>query len=218
MGNAHVCEGGKSKMWRGRPALSRSTTKCWVGLLGVMLVVTVASCGGQGAEEDGSALQPVVKAENAEVGKSIEGQGWRITLLDVPERMKMIGGEVAGVGTYVRLKGTQGFADDDITAEGVYVVAPIEITNISDEALYVSQSVLKVMDSDGQSYDAGGRIEHKVYVWITERWMKEEHELIPGVMDNGLTRQGPIIFDVPEDATGLALAIDGADDTIDLGF
>ena len=203
-------------------ARSLRSSRSWVGLLTLMLVLSAVSCGGQGGEEEVPGLQPAVKAENAEIGTAIEGQGWRITLLDAPEQMKMIGGEVvgdaAGVGKYVWLQGGQSFSDDDVTADGVYVMAPIEITNISDEALYVSQSVLKVMDSDGQSYDAGGRIEHKVYVWITERWMKEEHELIPGVMDSGLTRQGPAIFDVPEDATGLVLTIDGADDSIDLGF
>ena len=196
--------------------------KCWVALLSLMVVLNAVGCGGQGGAEDVSGGAPAVKAENAAVGTSIEGEGWKVTLLDAPEQMKMIGGEVigdaSGVGKYVRLQGGQSFSDDDVTAKGVYTMAPIEITNISDEALYVSQSVLKVMDADGQSYQAGGRIEHKVYVWITERWMKEEHELIPGVMDSGLTRTGPAIFDVPEDATGLVLMIEGADGTIDLGF
>ena len=202
--------------------MSWAITKFWMGLLGAMLLLTAASCGGQGGDQQAAAAQAVVKAENAAVGMSIEGQGWKVTLLDAPEQMKMIGGEVvgdaAGVGKYVALQSGQSFSDDDITAAGVYVMAPIEITNISDEAQYVSQTVFKGMGADGQSYQAGGRIEHKVYVWLTERWMNEDHELIPGVVDAGQTRTGPTIFDVPEDATGLVLMIEGADDTIDLGF
>lgn len=210
-------------MWRERTVASRSTTRCWVGLLVLMLGLSAVSCGGQGGEEDVSAgAAAAVKAENAAIGTSIEGLGWRITLLEAPEQMKMIGGEVigdaSGVGKYVSLQGAQSFSDDDVTADGVYVMAPIEITNTSDEDQYVSQSVLKVMDAGGQSYNSSGRIEHGVYVWITERWMDEENRLIPGVMVSGLTRQGPAIFDVPEDATGLVLMIDGVDDAIDLGF
>ena len=182
----------------------------------------VAGCGRQGGEEDVVDVAPAVKAENAAIGKTIEGEGWRITLLEAPEQMKRIGGEVigdaTGVGRYVSLQGAQSFSDDDVTADGIYLMAPIEIANISGEDQYVSQSVLKVMDADGQSYKSCGRIEHSVYVWITERWMDLESILIPGVMVEGLTRQGPAIFDVPEDATGLLLMIDGVDETIDLGF
>ena len=178
--------------------------------------------GGQGGEEDVVVVPPAVKAENAAIGQTIEGQGWRITLLEAPEQMKRIGGEVigdaSGVGKYVSLQGAQSFSDDDVTADGVYLMAPIEIANTSGEDQYVSQSVLKVMDAGGQSYKSSGRIEHGVYVWITERWMDEESILIPGVMVEGHTRQGPAIFDVPEDATGLVLMIDGVDDAIDLGF
>ena len=205
-------------MCRGRPV----GVRCLMVVLTTVVILSATSCGGQGGEGAAPGAQLVVKAENAAVGTSIEGEVWKLTLLDAPEQMKMIGGEVvgdaAGVGKYVRLQSGQSFSDDDITADGVYMMAPIEITNVSDEAQYVSQSVLKVMDADGQSYDAGGRIEHKVYVWITERWMNEDNELIPGVMDPGQTRQGPTIFDVPEDATGLVLTIEGIEDTIDLGF
>lgn len=208
-------------MVRGRLAVSGSASRRWAGLLALTLILGVVRCGGAGGEAEPAPETGIVKAEGAAIGETIEGAGWRVTLLDAPEQMKMLGGEVLGgegVGEYVDFGTGVSYSDDDITADGVFLAVAVEITNISDEEQYLSSSTLQVMDSGGQGYKAGAYIEHTVFVWITERWMKTEHIIIPGVMDAGVTRQGPAIYDVPEDATGLALVIDGAEGSIDLGF
>lgn len=207
-------------MWRERLAVCRS--KVWLGLMTLMLVLSAVGCGGQQGGEEVSDPESIVKAENAEVGQTIRSDEWQVTLLDAPEQMKRIGDEAMGdllkymgEGTF---QGGQSLADEDVTAVGVYVVSAIKLVNVSAEPLYMSQTVLKVMDSEGQEYFTEGRVPHVVFVWITDRWMDKSNELIPGVMEIGEPREGPVIFDVPEDATGLVLMIDGADGSIDLGF
>ena len=193
------------------------------GCAALLLLLFVVSCGGRGEHGDDS-LTAIVKAENAAVGKSIEGQGWRITLLDAPEQTKMIGGEVigeaGGIGKFTPMFGQGGrdFPDDDLTAEGMYLMAPVEVANIANEPQLMTGSVLKVIDSEGQEHAAAGRVEHVVQVWITEVWMDDVHELVPVVFNEQEAREGPLIFDVAEGATGLMLAIEGTDDTIELGF
>ena len=206
-----------------RPKLTfsgRTSRRC-VGLLALVLVLGVAGCGGAGGEAEPAPETGIEKVEGAAVGETIEGAGWRVTLLDAPERMKMLGGEVLGgegVGEYVDFGTGVSYSDDDITADGVFLALAVEVANVSDEEQYLSSSTLQVMDSGGQGYKAGAYIEHTVFVWITERWMKKEDIIIPGVMDPGVTVQGPAVYDVPEDATGLKLVIDGAEGSIDLGF
>ena len=46
----------------------------------------------------------------------------------------------------------------------------------------------------------------------------QEHQLIQFVFENGDARTGPLVFDVPADATGLKLTTEGTEETIDLGF
>ena len=208
-------------MVRGRLAASGSASRCCLGLLALALVLGVVGCGGAAGEAEPAPETGIVKAEGAAVGETIEGAGWRVKLLDAPERMKMLGGEVLGgegVGEHVHFGTGVSYRDDDVTADGVFLALAVEVTNMSDEEQYLSSSTLQVMDSGGQGYKAGAYIEHTVFVWITERWMKKENIIIPGVMNPGVTVQGPAVYDVPEDATGLKLVIDGAEGSIDLGF
>ena len=59
---------------------------------------------------------------------------------------------------------------------------------------------------------------HYPHIYSDERWMKDENQLRQIVMDAGEAREGPLIYDVPEDATGLILVMEGTDETLDLGF
>lgn len=145
-------------------------------------------------------------------------------MLDAPEQTKMIRGEVMGeaggkadCATIFSERGMD-FPYDDLTAEGIYVMVPVEITNVADELQMLTGSVLKVVDSAGQEHVAAGRLKHEAYVWATERWMGVVHELAPAVFNAEEMREGPLIFDVLEGATGLMLSIKGTDDAIGLGF
>ena len=203
--------------------MSESTIKHWVGLLVLMLVLSVVSCGGEGGDQGVASQARTVKAENAEVGNSIEGDVWQVTLLEPPEQMKTVQGDIGSTrGAALHLPGFnvdgRSLGEEHVTAKGVYLMVPIEITNISGEPQMMSGTVLHVIDSEAQEYEGAGRLEHIVHVWTNERWLNETHELVPHVFDVGDMREGPVIFDVPEDATGLTLVMKGTDETIDLGF
>ena len=210
-------------MQRGRLTVSRNTIKRWVGLLVLMLVLSVVSCGGEGGQQGAASGAQTVKAENAEVGTSLEGEVWRVTLLERPEQMKTVQGPIGSTrGAALHLPGFnvdgRSLGEEHVTAKGMYVMVPIELTNISGEPQMMSGTVLQVVDSEAQEYGGTGRLEHTVYVWTNERWMDETHELVPHVFDVGDVREGPVIFDIPEDATGLTLKMKGTDEVIDLGF
>lgn len=80
-------------MWRERLVASWSTTKSCVGLLALMSVLGLASCGG---EEKATPQAPVEKAENAEVGRSIRSDEWETTLVDLPYKDEVVGDEEQG--------------------------------------------------------------------------------------------------------------------------
>lgn len=198
---------------------SWSTTKCWLALLSLLLLLSAVSCG----EQDAASQARTAKAENAEVGKSIEGAAWRVTLLEPPEQMKTVQGDIGSTrGAALHLVefniDGRSLGEEHVTAKGVYVMVPIELTNISDEPQMMSGSVLQVIDSKAQEHAGAGHLEHVVYVWTNERWLDKTHELVPYVFDVGDVREGPVIFDIPEDATGLTLKMKGTDEVIDLGF
>ena len=206
-------------MWRGRTGMRTTTTKYLMGLLSLIAVLSVVSCGG-GEAASGPQTE---KAENAEIGASIEGEVWLAALLEPPERMKTVQGASGSTrGAALHLPGFnvdgRSLGDEHVTAKGLYVMVPIELTNISEEPQMMSGTVLHVVDSEGQEYEGTGRLEHTVYVWTNERWMDETHELVPHVFDVGDVREGPVIFDIPEGATGLKLVMKDTDQTIDLGF
>ena len=194
--------------------------KLWIAIpFAMLLILSMASCG----EQDAASQAQTVKAENAEVGKSIEGAAWRVTLLEPPEQMKTVQGDIGSTrGAALHLVefniDGRSLGEEHVTAKGVYVMVPIELTNISEEPQMMSGTVLHVVDSEGQEYEGTGRLEHTVYVWTNERWMDETHELVPHVFDVGDVREGPVIFDIPEGATGLKLVMKDTDQTIDLGF
>lgn len=211
-------------MWRRRSLRDRGRASIQLGLLGLVVILGVMGCGGEGGGQEAAPEQQAVTAENAEVGKTLEGEVWRVTLVDAPVQMKMVGGDVGldprGIENYIPGFEVDGrhLTDDDITANGVYIAVPIEIANTTDEPQMVTRKVLKIVDSAGEEYVFAQNLQHLVYVWVNERWMDDNHLIVPSVPDAGEVRQGPLLFDVPEDATGLKLVMEGSDNTIDLGF
>ena len=69
--------------------------------------------------------------QNADVGTFMYPEGWKVTLIEAPKQMKMIGGEVKGCaaspGKCGLLQRGQDPSDDDVTAKGSYVIAPSEL-------------------------------------------------------------------------------------------
>lgn len=87
-------------------------------------------------------------------------------------------------------------------ADGVFVILVLEIENIGKESEYLSSARFKLRDDRDRKYDAD--ISAGVYL----ETMGYE-SLIFDKLGPGLTTEGSIVFDVPEDDTGLKLEISG---------
>lgn len=149
----------------------------------------------------------IAVAGGAEIGKTIQAQDFEITLLDAPEKLTRVGNEIVGTKRY------------SYDADGIFVIAPIRLTNDSGEIRMLPGSLLKVRDAQGREFPLEQVYHHLGYIWNDERWMDAKlHQLPQYPMDPGISREGPIIFDVPEDAEGLVMTAEGAEDTIALGF
>ena len=205
-------------MWRRRVAVSWSTTKCGAGLLALMLVLSVASCRGGEEEQEAAPDVLAVTAENAEVGKTLEAQGWTITLVDQPELAKQVGSGAAHAMTDEAdgFGGRSGIRE----AEGVWLILTVEMVNSTGELAFIPKSLLMVTDAQGGQYQpAKAREAVAPLINADDRWeSQEKNQLIQWVFETELARNGPQVFDVPEDATGLKLVMEGTDETINLGF
>ena len=154
-------------------------------------------------------------ADSAEVDKTLEAQGWVVTLVEPPEQRKEVGsGDVSVVTGHYEQYGFTSVA----TAEGWWLILGLEVTNDTGDMALVPTKLLKVTDAQGREYQLQGKMVHLPVIWTDESWMKDESYLFSDVVDNRVTLTGPLVFDVPEDATGLKLVMKGIDETIDLGF
>lgn len=145
----------------------------------------------------------------------MRSDSWEITLLDQPAKDYIVGDGPEG---NISMASEQ--EQTARTANGVWVIVPIKLVNISDEEAMLFQSTIQVADDQGRTYDIGDRLVHHAQVWVAdaERWGDRDNQLVQNVQDVGIEREGPAIFDVAEDATGLRLILKDAPGSIDLGF
>ena len=194
--------------------------KLWIAVLLAMLVVlSLAGCGGQGEEQKAGPqdVDVVVETENAEVGKLLEAQGWEVTLIDQPEQTKRVGSGAASSRTASGdgFGGQSGSRD----SEGIWLILTVEVVNATGEMGFIPKALLTVMDDQGGKYEPAGVTDAVAsLINADERWERMENQLNLWVFEVGDAREGPLVFDVPEDATGLTLVMEGTDEIIDLGF
>ena len=149
---------------------------------------------------------PMSAEGNAEIGKTIRTQDFEFTLIEAPETATKVGSELVGGRRYL------------YDADGIFIIVPFRLTNDSDELRMLSASLLEVRDAQGRTFPLKQAYHHLGHIWTEERWMDERHLLSQNPMDPGLTREGPLIFDVARDSEGLVMTAEGTDDTIALGF
>ena len=194
-----------------RRGLQRSSV--WLGgLLGIWLCVALASaCSSEDATPE------VKTAESAEVGKTLQGEGWAVMLVDPPELTKQLGSGTAD--ETMDMGGGEGMGRVGIRiAEGMWLILIVEATNGTGDLAMLPKSLLKVTDAQGGEYGRTGMMVHDPLINADERWERQENQLIQWVFEANLPREGPLVFDVPEEATGLKLVMEGTDEAIDLGF
>ena len=210
---------------RKKLAVFRSAARCCLILL--VLVLSAASCGGEGGEAEGDApALPAVKAENAEVGKSIGSGEWEVTLASPPEQSKLVG---AGALLDESGEGRAGMSFDASDpgwgqrgmreAKGMWLVLPVDVANVSGDLAMLSKKLLEVTDAQGAEYPLAETSMQFIVIEGDERWTTiQDNQLVEYVFDIDDSRNGPLIFEVPEDATGLKLVMEGSEESIDLGF
>ena len=193
--------------------------RSWVAacLVSWLCVAVAAACAGGdgGAAPQAGPASAMNVADGAEVGKTLEADGWIVTLVERPEQRKEMGsGDVDIVSAHYEQYGFTSV----VTTEGWWLILGLEVTNDTGDMTLVPTKLLKVSDAQGREYLLQGKMIVFPVIWTDERWMKEECYLFSDAVDNGVTLTGPLVFDVPEDATGLTLVMKGTDETINLGF
>ena len=154
--------------------------------------------------------------EDAEIGKTIEAEGWIITLIEPPIQAPEVGSGTADV--YDQAAGEEGSEWGTRVADGIWLILPVEVTNQTGDMAFLPSKLPRVTDEQGREFELESRAIHLPYVNASERWGKRENQLVQNVLDADVTLEGPLIYDVATDSTGLTLNMEGADTTIDLGF
>ena len=183
-----------------------------VCLAALVCALSLPACAG-----GGTATPPTTKAEDGEVGKSLQSEGWVITLVDQPEMSKQVGSGTAVERTDMGEEG--GGRSGMRIAEGMWLVLTVEVTNDTGDLAMFPSKLLMVTDAQGGEYGLAGLKVHAPLINADDRWEdQQQNQLVQWVFDDGGLRGGPFVFDVPEDVTGLKLTAKGTDDAIDLGF
>ena len=185
--------------------LGRLLTVLTVFMLGV------AGCGGSAPAGDAG----VRTAGDASVGASIEVQDWLVTLVAPPELRERVGemgwqDTVYGEGEWI----PEGAGE----AEGVWLVCTVELTNNGEEMRMLSGKLLAVTDAQGREFSMTSQSAHFIQIWSTEGWAVPDNQTLQNPIEAGAMLEGPVIFDVAKDSTGLRLTGEGIEESIGLGF
>lgn len=187
--------------------------KLWMAvLLGVLLMLSLSGCG-----VDATGTPQKITTEAGEVGKSLQSNGWTVTLAAQPELMKQLGSGSAS--ETMDMGGGEGSGRVGVRiAEGMWLILTVEVTNDTGDLAMLPKDLLKVTDAQGDEYARAGITVHAPLVNADDRWTRQENQLIQWVFETEIPRQGPLVFEVPEGALGLKLVMEGTDETLDLGF
>ncbi|MEM7538865.1 MAG: hypothetical protein AAF639_42305 [Chloroflexota bacterium] len=182
--------------------------KAFILFLLCLMSTLLLACGGGGESEP-----EIETAEGADINATLASAEWEVKLVDAPFKTKAVGsgaevtgrsGEFGDIGTH--------------EAEGMWLILPVELSNKADEMLMLGGKLFKVVDGVGNEYAMAPRPIHASAIWHGDRWGEKENQLPANPIDVGLTHPGPLVFEVPSDATGLQLIMDGVDGSIRLGF
>ena len=192
-------------------SIGRRNSAARVGLIGLACVAFLTAC-----EQEGTATPadvPVDVGETADIGAALESDQWTVTLIDAPYTAETTGSGAVGYISY----GTQDRGTAE--AEGIFVILPVELTNGADDIrMFGKASGLVVADEQGRETELASGRPHLTLVYSSERWGEFENQIFQNPMEAGVTWEGPLVFDVPKDATGLTLRFRGSDESIDLGL
>ena len=194
----------------GKPSKPLCAFAACFGLAGLFCVAFLSGCR--------EAATPTLWAaaatgQDAEVGATLTHDQWSVTLIEAPYSADLL-----GVGTVqMHYQAPELGAAE---ADGIFVVVPVALVNGADEIRMFSRGAgLVVTDAQGREMAMATSKPHFALVYAdVERWGTQDNQLIQNPMEAGVRLEGPLVFDVPEDATGLTLHFQGSDELIDLGL
>ena len=185
----------------------RALAMC-IGVVGLAYGALLTGCG---AQSRGAPDEPIAVGESADVGAAVESDQWTVRLVDAPYSVQQV-----GVGTY---QDAEILDMGAAQAEGVFLILPVELTNGAGEIrMFGKTSGLIVVDEQGRETELASGRPHQALAFSSERWGAFENKIFQNPMEAGITWEGPLVFDVPEDATGLTLHFRGSGESIDLGL
>jgi len=89
-------------------------------------------------------------------------------------------------------------------AQGVFNIITLTIKNVGKETVTIDSSMLKIVDSEGRTFDRS--IDGQTAKGLTQGTV----DLFLQQVQPGLSVTGDIVFDLPDDVTGLKLLVKGS--------
>ena len=195
-----------------RPRLVRST---WP-VLAILLVLAVALAGCNRGR-DRSELMPVFLEEGTEVGGVLRSDAWEVEITGLAGKDTLLGdeGEDSGLAQVSQYETSAQPAQ-----RGEWVIVPIRLKNLAGEDMLLLVRTLRLRDDQGNEYELGKRNVHLAYIFYTdpETYGEQSNQHVQHVFETDEERLGPAIFDVPVDATGLVMILEGAEGELTIGY
>lgn len=178
----------------------RQWVKCtaFAVLLMLFCSLCVTACG-KGASKTGvSGPASAGVSGKTEVGKVVKAGDWEIAVTGPAEKVKVVGQTEINI-TY--------------QASGIYVVVPVKVANVGKEMAVVPRELLTVKDGQGREFQACHSTIQAAYILPRKMDL-----LLDSPLGQGATRETVALFDVPTNATGLRMCLQGTDTSVELGF
>ena len=185
-------------------------------VLTVLLVLAVALAGCNRGR-DRSELMPVFLEEGTEVGGTLRSDDWEVEITGLAGKDVLLGdeGEDSGLAQVSQYETSAQPAQ-----RGEWVIVPVRLKNLSGEDKLLLVRTIRLRDDQGNEYELGRRNVHLAYIFYTdpETYGEQSNQHVQNVFTIDEERLGPAIFDVPVDATGLVMILEGAEGELVIGY
>jgi len=131
----------------------------------------------------------------------IQSTSLSLELTGLSEKANVVGAE-SSVGTQTQQAET-----------GVFIIIPLKLTNLAEEAELVDKHMIVLQDGQGRQFPPAGP-----GVQLATSLERQTPLLIDNLLQVGQSRDGFVVFDVPEDAGDFRLGLTGSEGVLALGF
>ncbi len=185
-------------------------------MVAILLILAVALAGCNRGR-DKSELMPVFLEEGTEVGGVLRSNAWEVEITGLAGKDVLLGDEGKDSGL---AQVSQYETSAQPSQRGEWVIVPIRLRNLAGEDMLLLVRTLRLRDDQGNEYELGKRNVQLAYVFYTdpETYGEQSNQLVQHVFEIDEERLGPAIFDVPLEATGLVMILEGAEGELTIGY